>query len=55
MAKKNEMTPEQNTVLGRTGLIPRMREVRQDLPNSLIICSKITGEIRLIEKKRIPN
>lgn len=51
MAKKNTMTTEQKMLLGEKGLIPSMWEIRQDLPSSLIIRNKITGEFRLIDKK----
>lgn len=51
MAKKKAMTPEQKTLLGSKGMIPGMWEIRQDLPNSLIIRNKVTGEFRLIDKK----
>ena len=51
MAKKKEMTQEQKMLLGEKGLIPSMWEVRQDLPKSMIIRNKITGEFRLIDKK----
>lgn len=42
-------------LLGEKGMIPSMWEVRQDLPNSMIIRNKITGEFRLIDKKQIPS
>ena len=51
MAKNKEMTPKQKRILADKGMIPSMWEVRQDLPKSMIIRNKITGEFRLIDKK----
>lgn len=55
MAKSKVMTTEQKLLLGEKGLIPHMWEVRQDLPSSLIIRNKITGEFRLIDKRKLPS
>lgn len=52
MAKKKKVpTTEQKAVLKGHGLPDYIWEVTQDLPNSLIVRHRITGEIQLIEKK----
>ena len=50
MAKKKAMTPEQKALLGSKGMVPGMWEVLQNLPHSMIIRNKVTGEVRLIDK-----
>ena len=50
MAKKKLPTPAQQAVLKRHGLSKITWEVLKDLPNSLIIKHRITGEMKVVEK-----
>lgn len=52
MAKKKKVpTNEQKAALKANGLPDYIWEVTRDLPNSLIVRHRITGEFKVIEKK----
>lgn len=51
MAKKKAPTKEQLAVLKAHGLKDYIWEVQQDLPNSLIVRHRISGDFKVIEKK----
>ena len=53
MAKdKKVLTDEHKQILRRHNLNPQCWELRQDMPNSMIIKHRITGEFKVIEKGR---
>lgn len=54
MAKKRKMTPEQERILRREGLDPRMWVVLQDYMLTMLIRNPHTGEYRSINKKQTP-
>lgn len=52
MAKKNKAPAnDHKPILEANGLKPYLWEVEQELPDSLIVRHKITGEIKLIGKE----
>lgn len=55
MAKAKAFTPEEKKILADNGLRWMFWTPLQQLPNSMIICNNITGEVRLIEKRQIPS
>ena len=52
MAKKKKPEPnqEQNAVIQRNGLKPLCWVVLQDLPKSMIVKHRVTGEVKVISK-----
>lgn len=50
MAKNKAPTEEQKRVLKRWGLNPLMWVIQQDLPNSMIVRHRVTGEFKVLEK-----
>lgn len=51
MAQKNATpTKEQSRIIKKNGLAPALWVVIKDLPHSLIIKGRITGEFRVIDK-----
>lgn len=55
MAKKPEITPEQERTLRKAGLTPGMWIVLQDLPGTMLIRNPGTGECRVLFKKDTPS
>ena len=54
MVKKNvKETQEQAEALKANGLKPFCWEVLKDLPESLIVKHRVTGEVKLIRKKGV--
>lgn len=51
MAKSKVFSKEQQEILRRKGIRWQLWEPVQDLPNSMIIRQKITGEFKVIEKR----
>lgn len=52
MAQKKDkpLTPDQIAVLKREKLVPSCWKVLQDLNHSMIVCHKITGDVKVINK-----
>ncbi len=48
--KKPEPNKEQNEVIKRNGLKPLCWVVLQDMPNSMIVKHRVTGEVKVISK-----
>ena len=55
MAKAKIFTQEEKRALSVAGLDWRLWVPLQQLPNSIIVKHRITGEVKLIEKRHIPN
>lgn len=55
MAKNKTFTQEDRQALSRARLDWRIWVPLQQLPNSMIIKHRITGEVKMIEKRHIPN
>lgn len=52
MAQKKEkaLSPDQIAILKREKMQPACWKVLQDLNHSMIVCHKITGEVKVIDK-----
>lgn len=50
--EKKNFTDEHKRILKRHELQPHCWELKQDLPGSLIIKHRITGEFKVIDKKK---
>lgn len=50
MTKKKEPNQEQNEVIKRNGLNALCWVVLQDMPNSMIVKHRVTGEVKVISK-----
>lgn len=55
MAKTKTFTPDDRKILSKEGMDWRFWVPLQQLPNSLIVKHRITGEVKLIEKSHIHN
>ena len=55
MPKAKAFAPEEKRILAAHGLKWVLWTPLQQLPNSLIIINNITGEVRVIEKRKIPS
>lgn len=54
MSNKKALTPEQVSIIKRSGCIPSQYEVVVDCPHSLLIRNIKTKQPRLIDKDQIP-
>ena len=48
--KDKALTPDQIAVLKREKLQPACWKVLQDLNHSMIVCHKITGDVKVLDK-----
>lgn len=48
--KKEAATKDQQAVMKRHDLLPACWTVLQDLPNSMIVRHRITGDVKVLEK-----
>ena len=48
--KKPEPNKEQNEAIKKAGLTPLCWVVLQDMPNSMIVKHRVTGEVKVIDK-----
>lgn len=55
MAKNKSFTQEEKRALSIAQLDWRLWEPLQQLPNSMIIRHRLTGDVKVIEKRRIPS
>lgn len=55
MAKEKEFTAAEKNLLKARGMPWRLWRLMQRYPNYILICNRVNGSVRVIEKEQIPS